>query len=67
VQQKTLSGSFKCVEKARVGWGSVHVQMEGLVEWKGEKVLRVHDQGGLGKCKVGASHSHKGLKASKGN
>jgi hypothetical protein len=29
------------------------VQLEGLVEWKGEKVLHVHDQGGLRKCKVG--------------
>jgi hypothetical protein len=28
------------------------VQLEGLVEWKGEKVLHVHDQGGLRKCKV---------------
>jgi hypothetical protein len=34
---------------------------------EGGKVLRVHDQGGLGKCKVGASHSHKRLGASKGN
>jgi hypothetical protein len=43
------------------------VQLEGLVEWKGEKVLHVHDQRGLGKCKVGASHSHKGLGVNKGN
>jgi hypothetical protein len=28
------------------------VQLEGLVKWKGEKVLHVHDQRGLGKCKV---------------
>jgi hypothetical protein len=55
------------VEEATVGWGSTHVQMEGLVEWKGEKVLRVHDEGGLGKCRVEALHSHKGLRASKGN
>ncbi len=67
MQQKTLGGSCRCVEEARVGWGSAHVQMEGLVEWKGEMVLHVHDQGGLGKCRVGASHSHKGLGASKGN
>jgi hypothetical protein len=43
------------------------VQLEGLVKWKGEKVLDVHDQKGLGKCKVGASHSHKRLGADKGN
>jgi hypothetical protein len=43
------------------------VQLEGLVEWKGEKVLHVHDQRGLRKCKVGAPHSPKGLRASKGN
>ncbi len=35
------------------------MQLEGLVEWKGEKVLHVHERG-LGKCRVGASHSHKG-------
>ncbi len=37
------------------------MQLEGLVEWKGEKVLHVDNQGSLGKCRVGASHSHKGL------
>jgi hypothetical protein len=37
------------------------VQLEGLVEWKGENVLHVHDQGGLGKCRVGALHLHKNL------
>ncbi len=37
------------------------MQLEGLVDWKGEKVLHVHDQGGLGKCRVGAPHSHEGL------
>jgi hypothetical protein len=26
----------------------------------------VHDQGSLGKCKVGAPHSHKGLRANRG-
>jgi hypothetical protein len=41
------------------------VQLEGLVEWKGEKVL--HDQRGLGKCRVGASHSHKRLGVNKEN
>jgi hypothetical protein len=51
----------------KVGWGSNHVQLEGLVEWKWEKVLHVHDQGGLGKCKVGVPHSHEGLRANKGN
>jgi len=35
------------------------VQLEGLVEWKGEKALDVHVQRGLGKCKVRASRSHK--------
>jgi hypothetical protein len=45
VGQKTLSGSCKRVEEMKVGWGSNHVQLEGLVEWKGEKVLHVHDQG----------------------
>jgi hypothetical protein len=43
------------------------VQFEGLVEWKGEKVLNVHDQRGLGKCKVGALHLHEGLNVNKGN
>ncbi len=38
-----------------------------LINWKGEKVLPLHDQGGLGKCEVGASHSHKELVARKGN
>ncbi len=38
-----------------------------LIEWKGEKVTSMHDQGGLGKNKVGASHSHEGLWLSKGN
>jgi hypothetical protein len=51
--------------EGRLG-GSDHVQLEGLVGWKGEKVLHVHDQGGLGKCRVGASHSHKGLGVDKG-
>ncbi len=43
------------------------MQLEGLVEWKGEKVLHVHDQGGLGKCKFGVPHSHEGLGANRGN
>jgi hypothetical protein len=43
------------------------VQLKGWVEWKGEKVLHVHDQGRLRKCKVGFSHSHKGLGVDKGN
>jgi hypothetical protein len=43
------------------------MQIEGLVEWKGKKVLQVYDKKGLEKCKVDASHSHKGLGASKGN
>ncbi len=32
------------------------MQLEGLIEWKGENVLHVHDQRGLGKCRVGAPH-----------
>ncbi len=43
------------------------MQLKGLVEWKGEKVLHVHDQGGLRKCRFGASHSHKGLGVNMGN
>ncbi len=43
------------------------MQLAGLVEWKGEKVIHVHEQRGLGKCKVGASHSHERLMANKGN
>jgi len=31
------------------------------------RALHVHDQGGLGKCRVGAPHSPKRLKANKGN
>jgi hypothetical protein len=34
---------------------------------EGEKVLHVHYLAGLGKCKVRASHYHKGLKVGKGN
>ncbi len=64
---ESLNGNCKHVEEMTVGWGFDHVQLEGLVEWKGEKVINVHNQSGLGKCKVGASHSHKGLGASKGN
>ncbi len=41
--------------------------LKGLVEWKGENVLHVHDQGGFGKCKVGAPYSFKGLGVGKGN
>ncbi len=41
------------------------MQLEGLVGWKGRKVLHVHDERDLGKFKVGASYSHKGLKAGK--
>jgi hypothetical protein len=53
VGQKKLSGGCKCVDEIRLSWGFDHVQLEGLVKWKGEKVLHLHDQGGLGKCKVG--------------
>jgi hypothetical protein len=34
---------------------------------EGGKFLHVDDQRGLGKCKVGAPHSHEGLKVDKGN
>ncbi len=43
------------------------MELGGIVEWKGEKVLHVHDQRGLGKCKVRASHSSEGLRVGKGN
>ncbi len=43
------------------------MQLEGLVEWKGEKALDVHVQRGLGKCRVRASHSHERLGANNGN
>ncbi len=43
------------------------MQLKGLVGWKGGKVLHVHDQGALGKCRVGTSHSHKGLGVDKRN
>ncbi len=43
------------------------MQLEGLIKWKGEKVLHVHDQKGLRKCKVGALHSFKGLRVNKVN
>jgi hypothetical protein len=43
------------------------VQLEGLVKWKGEKVLHVIDQKGLRKCKIGVPHSPKGLGVGKGN
>jgi hypothetical protein len=31
------------------------------MKWEGENALTMHDQGGLGKCKVGTPHSHEGL------
>jgi hypothetical protein len=37
------------------------------MEWEGENVIVVHDQRGLGKCKVGTLHSHEGLVVSKGH
>jgi hypothetical protein len=43
------------------------MRLEKLVEWKGKKILHVHDQRGLGKCRVRASHSHKRLGVSKRN
>ncbi len=36
------------------------------MEWEWKNVLVVHDQKGLGKCKVGTLHSHERLGASKG-
>jgi hypothetical protein len=42
------------------------VQLEGLVKWKGEKVLHLHDHGGLGKCRVEALHLHKKMGLIKG-
>jgi hypothetical protein len=66
VGQETLGGGCKCVKDMKVG-GSNHVQLEESIKWKGEKVLHVHDQRGLGKCKVGAPHSHEGLGSNKGN
>ncbi len=47
--------------------GFDHGQVKGLVKWKGEKVLNLHDQKGLGKCRVQAPHSHEGLGANKKN
>ncbi len=55
------------LKKWGYGGGSNHVQLEGFVKWKGEKVLHVHDQGVLGNCRVGFLHSPKGLRANKGN
>jgi hypothetical protein len=37
-----------------------------LVTWKGEKVLHVHDERGLGKSKIKASYSHKRLRVTNG-
>jgi len=59
VEQKKKGGNCKRVEDMTIGWGFDHVQLKRLVEWKGEKVLHVHNQRGLGKCRVEASHSHK--------
>jgi len=39
----------------------------GVVKWTREKVLHVHDQGSLRKCKVGAPHFNEGLGVNKGN
>ncbi len=51
--QETLSGSYKCVEEMKVSWGvrSCAIGKVGRVE--SGRALHVHDQGGLGKCKVG--------------
>jgi len=38
----------------------------GVVKWIGEKVLHVHDQRSLRKCRVGAPHFNEGLGANKG-
>jgi hypothetical protein len=43
------------------------VQLEGLIKWKGENVLHVHDQRGLGKCRATTPHSHEKLGVHKGN
>jgi hypothetical protein len=38
-----------------------------LIKWKGEKVLPLHDERGLGKCKVRVPHSHEELGVGKRN
>ncbi len=43
------------------------MQLERLVKWKAKKVLRVLDQKGLRKCKIGVPHSPEGLGVGKGN
>ncbi len=65
--QKTLDRSCEHVEEVRVGWGFCYGLLWGSKEWKGEKVLLVHDLGGLGRCGVGVPHSCEGLGVSKGN
>jgi hypothetical protein len=60
---KTLGGSWGRVKEMGVGWGYDHGQLYGSIKWEGENVLAVHDQGGLGRCKVRTPHSHEGLGA----
>jgi hypothetical protein len=51
----------------KVHWGVWSCATGNVNRMEGGKALHVHDQGGLGKCKVGAPHSPKRLGADKAN
>jgi hypothetical protein len=56
--------SFFLGRKPKAG---VATTIIGVDKVEGVKVLLVHDYEGLGKCEVGASHSHEGFGAGKRN
>jgi hypothetical protein len=64
VWQETLGWGSECVEEIGVGSGFRVIIATNRME-RG-KVLLVQDQGGLGKYRVGAPHSHKRLGLIKG-
>jgi uridine phosphorylase len=66
VRQKTLGESCKCVEEMKVSWEAWSCAIIRASKVEGEKSLTCAWLRGLGKCKVRASHSHEGLRASKG-
>ncbi len=47
--------------------GALIMTTIGVDKMEGEKVLPLHDQRGLGKCKVGVPHSHEELGVGKWN
>ncbi len=63
--QETLGGGCECVKEIGVGWGFRVIVTTNRVG-RGE-VLPLQDQRGLGKCRVGAPHSHERLRLVRGS